>query len=154
MAEKFLNGAKIGPVGEQMRGERVTQGMRMQVPVDVGNANVFFEDSSDGARRKAAAGIIEEDRFGVRLRSATCPNRLLQELFAQRPVFFQRILGLSTVRNDAFLASLATDAENALLLLHIGKIKAGEFAYAQACGVKKFQERSVAAKEQAFFEIG
>src|SRR2546430_17297332 len=100
MAEKFLNGAKIGPVGEQMRRERVTQGMRMQVPVDVGDANVFFEDSSDGARRKAAARIIEEDRFAVRLRSATRANRLLQELFAQRPVFFQRILGLSTVRND------------------------------------------------------
>src|SRR5438132_14386845 len=122
MAEKFLNGAKIGPVGEQMRGERVTQGMRMQVPVDVGNANVFFEDSSDGARRKAAAGIIEEDRFGVRLRSATCPNGLLQELFAQRPVFFQRILGLRTVWTDPFVTSLPTDVENALFLLRVGKI--------------------------------
>src|SRR5256885_16218052 len=151
MAEKFLNGAKISTVGEQMRRERVTQRMRMQIPVDVGDANVFFDDAPDGALRKAPAGIIEKDRFGVRPLPATRPIGLLQELFAQRPIFFQRFLGLSPVRNDAFLAALAADAKDAFPLLHVGKIEAGEFADAQARGVKEFQERPVAAKEQAFF---
>src|SRR5207244_10137498 len=58
----------------------------------------------------------------------------------------------SPVRNDAFLTALAADAENAFLLIHIGKIEASKFADAQACGVKKFQECPVAAKEGAFFD--
>src|SRR5438046_2768038 len=116
--------------------------MRMQVPVDVGDAHVFFDDAPDGALRKPPARIIEEDRFGVRPVPATRPVPWLQEQFAQRPVFFQSFLSLSPVRNDAFLTALAADAENAFLLVHIGKIEAGEFADAQACGVKKFQERS------------
>src|ERR1700682_960005 len=124
--------------------------MRVQVPVDVGYANVFLDDAPDGALRQATARIIEEHRFSVRPRPAARPMRLLQELFAQRPVFFQRFLGFSSVRNDAFLVALATDAEHALLLLHVGKIEAGELADAQSRGVKKFQERPVAAKEQAF----
>src|SRR5882762_5873858 len=151
MAEKFLNGAKISTVGEQMRRERVTQRMRMQVPVDVGDANVFLDDAPDGALGKAPAGIIEEDRFGVRPLPATRQIRLLQELFAQRPIFFQRFLGLSPVRNNAFLAALAADTKDAFLLLHVRKIEAGEFANAQTCGVKQLQERPVAAKEQSFF---
>src|SRR5437660_2571809 len=126
--------------------------MRMQVPVDVGDAHVFFDDAPDGALCKPTARIIEEDRFGVRSVPATRPVRWLQEHFAQRPVFFQSFLSLSPVRNDALLTALAADAENAFLLVHIGKIEASKFADAQACGVKKFQECPVAAKEGAFFD--
>ena len=123
----------------------------MQVPVDVGDANVFFDDAPYGALRKAPARIIEEDGgFSVWPPPATRPLGLFQKLLAHRPIFFQCFLGLSAVRNDAFLAALAADAENAFFLLHVDKIEAGEFADAQACGVEKFQQRSVAAKEQAF----
>src|SRR5216684_5186196 len=125
--------------------------MRMQVPVDVSHANVFLDDAPDGALREPPARTIEEHRFGVWPLPATPPIPLLQELFAQRPVFFQRVLGFSSVRNDAFLVALAADAEHAFLLLHVGKIKAGEFADAQARSVKKFQKRPVAPKEQALF---
>src|SRR5271168_561285 len=52
--------------GEKMRGEGVAEGVGMKVPVDVDEANVFFDDAADGARREAAAGVIEEDGFGVR----------------------------------------------------------------------------------------
>src|SRR5258708_18919102 len=120
--------------------------MRMQVPVDVGHANVFLDDASHRALREPPARIIEEHRFGLWPLPATPPIPLLQELLAQRPVFFQRFLRFRSVRNDAFLVALAADAEHAFLLLHVGKIKAGEFADAQACGVQKFQKRSVAPK--------
>src|SRR5260370_26965945 len=133
-----------------MRREGVTQGVRMQVPVDVGDAHVFFDDAPYGALRKAPARIIEEYRFRMRLLSATGSIRLLQELFARRPVFSQGFLGLGTVRNDAFLAALAADAQNSFFLLHVYKIEAREFADAQARRVKKFEERSVAPKEQTF----
>src|SRR5690349_5980438 len=125
MPEKFLDGAKIGAISEQMRGERVTQGMRMQVPINVGNANVFFDDAADGTLRKAPARIIEEDRFGMRRLSAAGSMLLTQELFARRPVFFQGFLGLGSVRNDAFLVALAAHAQDAFLLIHVGKIESG-----------------------------
>lgn len=66
VAEEFLDGAEVGAVGEKMRGEGVAEGVGMKVPVDVDEANVFFDDAADGARREAAAGVIEEDGFGVR----------------------------------------------------------------------------------------
>src|SRR5712692_5602694 len=119
VAKEFLNSAKISPVGEQMRGEGVTQRMRMEVPVDVGNANVFFDDASHGALRKTPARIIEEYRFGMGSWLANRTVRLLQELLAQRPIFLQGFLGLGSIRNDAFLAALAADAQNAFFLLHI-----------------------------------
>src|SRR5467141_4462617 len=124
--------------------------MRVQVPIYVGHANVFLDDAPDGALRETPARIVEEYCFSLRPLAATRPIRLLQELFAQRPVFFQRFLGFCSVRNDALLVALAADAEHAFLLLHVGKIEAGELADAQSRGVKKFQERPVAAKEQTF----
>ena len=35
VAEQFLDGAKVGAVGEQMRREGVAERMRMEIPVDV-----------------------------------------------------------------------------------------------------------------------
>lgn len=58
VAEELLNGAKIGAVGEKMCGEGVAQGVRVQVPVDVDEANVFFDDPADGALREAVAGVV------------------------------------------------------------------------------------------------
>ena len=54
MAEKLLDGAKIGAIGKEMCGERVTQRMWVQIPIDVGDAHIFFDDASDGALRKPA----------------------------------------------------------------------------------------------------
>ena len=58
MAEELLNGAQVGAVGEKMRGKGVAQGVRMQIPIHVDQADVFFDDAADGALREAAAGVI------------------------------------------------------------------------------------------------
>src|SRR6266478_3874989 len=150
VAEKLLNGAKISPVGEQMRREGVTQGMRVEVPVDVGHANVFLDDTADGALCETPARIIEEYCFRMRVLLIAGSIRLLQELFAHRPIFLEGFLGFGPIGNDAFLIAFAANAQNALFLLHVHKIEAREFTYAQAGGVKKFQQGSVAPKEQAF----
>ncbi len=86
----------------------------------------------------------------MRLLSASGSIRLLQELFAHRPIFLQGLLSLGSIRHDAFLAALAADAQNALFLLHIYQIKARKFTDAQARSVKEFQHGSVAPKEQTF----
>ena len=53
--EKFLDGAKISAVSKQMRCERVTQRMRMQIPIDVGDPNIFLDNAPDGTLREAPA---------------------------------------------------------------------------------------------------
>src|SRR5207245_1557234 len=134
MPEEFLDGAKVSAVRKQMRCERVTQRMRMQVPIDIGDAHVFFHDAPDGTLRKAPAQIVEKDSFRVRPLLAVSPTRLPQELFAHRPVFFQGLLDLGSVRNDAYSVAFAADAEEAFFLLHFGKIEPGELTDAQAWG--------------------
>lgn len=66
VTKEFLNSAEVGAVGEEMSGESVAQGVGMQVPVDVDEANVFFDDSTDRAGGQTAPGVIEEHGFGVR----------------------------------------------------------------------------------------
>ena len=58
VAEEFLDGAEVGAVGEEMRRKGVAQGVWMQVPIHVDEADVFFDDAADGALREAAAGVI------------------------------------------------------------------------------------------------
>ena len=42
MAEQLLNCAEVGPVGKQVRGKRVPQRVRVQVPVHVDQAHIFL----------------------------------------------------------------------------------------------------------------
>ena len=63
VAEEFLDGAEISAVGEQVSGEGVAQRVRVEIPVDVDEADVFFDDAADGALGEAAAGTIQEDRL-------------------------------------------------------------------------------------------
>ena len=151
VAEEFLNGAKIGAIGEKMRRESMTQRVRVQVPVDVNEANVFFDDAPDRTLREAPPRIIEKDRFCFRGLLAARSVRLLEKLLAKRPVFLKRFLGLGTVRNNAFLVAFAAYPENAFSLLDVSKIKAGKFADAQARSIKKFEEGAVPPEEQIFF---
>src|SRR5258708_21095130 len=106
-----------------MRGEGVTQRMRMEGPVDVGNADVFLHDTANGALGKTPTRIIEEYRFRMGVLPASGSIRLLQELFPHRPIFLERFLGFGTIGKDAFLIALAANAQNALFLLHVHKIE-------------------------------
>lgn len=75
VAKELLDGAEVGAVGEQMRGEGMAQRVGMQVPVYVDQADVFFDDAADRALREATAGVIEEDGFGVRGAAAARAGR-------------------------------------------------------------------------------
>ena len=66
MTEKFLDSAEVGAVGEQMGGESVAERVRVEIPVHVYEADVFFYDAADGALREAAAGVVQEDGGGMR----------------------------------------------------------------------------------------
>ncbi len=113
VAEEFLNGAKVGAVGEKMRGKRVAQGVRVQVPIHVDEADVFFDDAADGTLREAAAGVIEEDGFGVRRVAMTAAGAggLQEQLLAKRPILFEGFLRFCAVGDDAFLVAFADGRE-------------------------------------------
>jgi len=61
MAEEFLDGAQVGALGEQVRGESVAEGVGVRIPSGVEQARVFFYNAVHGAGAKALAGVIEED---------------------------------------------------------------------------------------------
>src|SRR5271170_1539508 len=71
-------------------------------------------------------------------------------MIAEGPILFQGFLGFGAVGDDAFLVALAADAEDALFLVDVDKIEAGEFADAEASGVEKFEKGAIAAEEEAF----
>ncbi len=66
MAEQFLDRAQVRAVSQKMRGKGVAQRVRMQVPIRIYEADVFFHDAADGALRESPSSIIQEHRFGVR----------------------------------------------------------------------------------------
>ena len=152
MAEEFLDGTEVGAIGEEMRGEGVAEGVRVEVPVYVDQADIFFDDAAYGALCEAAARVVEEDGFGVRrvAVAAAGAGGLEQQLFAERPVFFEGFLGFGAVGDDAFLVAFAADAQDAFFLIHVSEVEAGEFADADAGGVEEFEEGAVTAKEEAF----
>ena len=66
VAEEFLDGAKVSAIGEKMGGEGVAERVRVKVPVDVDETDIFFDDAANGTLGETAAGVIQEDGFGVR----------------------------------------------------------------------------------------
>src|SRR5438552_2409971 len=79
VAEQLLNGAEIGAISQQVRSKSVAQRMRMQVPVHVGKANVFFYDAPDRPLRQPATSIVQENRFTVRGTAAPSARTGLQQ---------------------------------------------------------------------------
>ena len=152
MAEEFLDGAKVSAIGEKMRGEGMAERVRVHVPIHVDEADVFLDDAADGTLGEAAAGVIEEDSFGVRGVTMTSASggSLQEELLAERPILVEGFLGFCAVGDDAFLVAFAADAEDTLFLVEVGVIEAGEFADAKAGGVEEFEESAIASEEEGF----
>ncbi len=55
VAEQLLNGAEVRSVSEQVRGKGVPQRVRVQIPVYVDQAHIFFHDARHRPRRQARA---------------------------------------------------------------------------------------------------
>ena len=127
VAEEFLNGAEVGAIGEEMSGEGVAERVRVQVPIHVDETDVFFDDAAYGTLGETAAGVVEEDGFGVRcVAMAAAGGRGLQEeLFAERPILFESFLGFGAVGDDALLVAFAADAQDAFFLIDVDEVEAG-----------------------------
>ena len=58
VAKQLLNRAQIRAIGEQVRGEGVAERMGMKVPIDVGEARIFFNNRANGARPETVSIVI------------------------------------------------------------------------------------------------
>src|SRR5882724_1949239 len=97
--------------------------MRMHVPIDIYQADVFFYDAADGALREAAASVVEKD--GLRVWHpcvAGLPGDVREQLVADWPIFIQRFLRFAAVGDDAFLVALAADAQHAFRWIDIDQV--------------------------------
>src|ERR1700719_4696752 len=100
VSQEFLNRAKVRPIGQQMRGERMPQGMRMQIPIYVSQTRVFFDDARHRPLRQPRAQMVKE--HGLPVAPPTC---LAQHILAQRLVGFESLFGFSAVRDDTLLVA-------------------------------------------------
>ena len=58
VAEQLLNRAEVRAIGEQVRGEGVAERVGVKIPIDVGEARVFFYDRANGARPETVSIVI------------------------------------------------------------------------------------------------
>jgi hypothetical protein len=107
MAEHLLDGAEVGAAFEQVRGEGMTQEMRMHpARLEAGAVCELAENQEGaGAGERPAAGVQEELR----------PVAAVEVRPAEGEVAAHRLGGRTTQRNEALLAALAEHAHDAVL---------------------------------------
>src|SRR6185369_16457901 len=98
VAQKFLYGAQVGAVGEQVGGVGVAEAVRMQGGVAGEIRGVQLDDAGDSARGEARVAVVEEDRAFL----------AHDGTFAK--IAFQRLGGLTGKRYLSLLFSFAADA--------------------------------------------
>src|ERR1700743_2376421 len=146
MPEQFLDGTQVRAVGEQMRRKRVTQRMRVKIPIDVRKAHVFLYEPSNGTLGQPPPRVIKKNSLTVwgPLPPASRRRFLREQLLTQAPIVVERFLCLRSVRHDALLVAFAANSQYAFLLIDINQVQPGKFAHAQPRRVKKFQQRTIA----------
>jgi hypothetical protein len=107
MPEHLLDGAEVGAAFEQVRGERMTQEVRMHpARLEAGAVCELAEDQEGaGAGERPAAGVQEELR----------PVAAIEVRSAEREVPAHGLGGGATERNEALFAALPEHAHDAVL---------------------------------------
>jgi len=136
VAEQLLNAADVGAAVQQMRRKTVAEGVRAGTIVEPHLLEMFFEQSANAARSETGTKTIHKDR-------RTAVRRFFgRELSLGEPGLecAQRI---GAERAEAFFASLAADADDALREIEVAIVEADQFAHAQTGGVERFEDRPI-----------
>src|SRR2546427_11206531 len=102
VAEHFLDSAQIGAFLKQMRSERVTQSMRVNVGREAFGDRDLLDDSADAARGEASAALIDQQS----VRFLLVDGKLLA---ARRKIAEKRRSDGAAKRQIAFLFSFASN---------------------------------------------
>src|SRR5262245_5201136 len=133
MSEQLLDGPQVGAVAQQVGGVGVAEGVRVQGGVGREAHGVLLHDALDGTDGEARAATAEQHRSGGR------PGTGLK-------LALQGLGGLDAEGNLAFLASLATDAEPALVPVQVVEVESGELADAESTAVEQFEDDPVSTE--------
>ena len=136
MAEQLLDDAEIGAAGEQVSGERMTQGVRGDRPGDRGLAPGLRHEAPDRLPGQGTPARREEQ---MRIVAAPRVNRALGLNVAG-----QGGCGSGAERDDALLATLAEATEVAAGRVDVLETEAGEFGDAEPTRVEQLQDGAVA----------
>src|SRR5260221_2389123 len=129
MAEKLLDGAKIGAVRQEMRGEAVAQGVGADLARDGDGLDPLLNDVSDASICQSTTAKVHEERV-----------RAGAELLPRRQVGVEGGLGSLPKQHHPLLSPLAEHADHARSRIHVREVEAHELRAANAGGVQQLQD--------------
>src|SRR5690606_19295405 len=137
--EQELHDPKVGTVVQQMRRERVPNGMRRQLLVDARLLRVALDDMPEGLAGHSIAPPRRKEV--VRL-------PLEQDLAAgAAEELAQPVLRLVSERDQPLAVALADDPEHALIQVQLAHLEIDELGDAHAGGVQHLEHRAIAVTE-------
>ncbi len=140
MAEHLLHAAQVGAGGEQVRGERVTEGVGAGAAEEVGAPQGPAEDvvqSLPGQRRAPRVQQQLVAAAAAQERAAPVPGVPPHGVRGRRPE-----------RDDALLVALAEAAHEAALEVDVGLAQPDELRGAQAAAVEQLEGGQVALPQR------
>ena len=136
--EHLLDRAEVGAAFEEVRGEGVAQQVRVDaLGLEPGHGGEPAQDEERPRARERAAPRVEEE-LG--------PVALVEIRASVREVPAERVDGLASDRDDAFLRALAESPDEPVLEVDRGAVEPDRLAHAQARAVEELDERAVAQR--------
>src|SRR5579863_3912515 len=159
--EQLLDRPQVGAALQQVGGEGVPQGVRVDAPGERRLLDPVVEDAPHRAVAQPAAAVIEEDRLLARAAaaSASSPAALARAVrpsgpSVQPPHRFPVVQPTSqrrgrrpAERHHALLASLAHDPQHAARQVDRAPVEPDQLADAQAGSVEHLEQRTVAPRQ-------
>src|SRR5271170_2226543 len=133
MSEQYLDGAQVGASFEKMRGETMSQSVRMDVPV--------VEAGAFGGDLAGRPENLGGDRVTCRVPAVAGKEPLLRLAPESAPVSAQCLEQLGAEHDIAVLAALALpDMNHHPLAVDVAHLQVGCFCAACAGGIKRHQK--------------
>ena len=144
VAKELLHRAQVRTVVQQVRRERVADGVRADVGVEADLHEILGDLAAHRAAREARTVLVhEERRIGARDESSSahlCVEHV--EVVAQA---LQRV---RAQRHEALAAALATDHDALVRLVQVATVDGDDLAHADTRRVERLEDRAVARAQQ------
>src|SRR5216683_2628096 len=140
VAQHFLHGAQVRAALEQVRRERVPEGVRRYPLRQPGEAGRSLDDAPRAHPRQGrAAGVEKHQPASLPLVEAGADLAGVQRHRPERP---------PAHRHDALLRTLPENAGEAILVQDVLQLQAHELGHPRAGGIREFEQCAVADRER------
>src|SRR5438105_6955155 len=129
MPKQLLTGPEVGPSLQEMRGERVSQGVRAHLSAMHRTLRISVDHGPDVAWPHATAPAVEEERLGFGWVCRVRGLGLHDEGPAMREVGAQGLCGVVAHGQRPFLGSLSHDPKPPTPEIEVVDVEGAELAY-------------------------